>query len=1271
MKCNELWKRCLAIGLSLCIAASGTGSMGPIYSLTAYAAETETNEEDQATDTEASEETEIHAETQTASEGTESSEREVIFETEPEQTQMQEMLTETMPETDEIAMETQTERIIESEAETKAEEKTESEQPVLLDEQQTDSSLGEDTSVTESAVPESENELWIELVETEELLETDLIEMKDLGDEDEDFIDTGLEVDGCHIGLDNDGVFYSIKVMYGENATLEVNATIDDGYTISYQWYDTTGVSISKGKIIPGANQSTYIVENITERQLDYTCVVSDNYGNQIEVDFEIEIDTSSTWLNVDFMKTKTYLQIPFGNSADLEVYVNTYEGAKISYSWEKYTKETGIYEEIDGETESTLHIDSVEQDVIYFCWVEDSVGNSFEVTFNVLIDNGLILYYDDIVYGLPGEEVTLSVDARVYDGDIIFAWSKNQNNGWVEIEDTNSNTLTVMAEDGAHYQCKTTDLYGHEYYAFFYVYTTENLALNYLTYYYAELGQNVTLAVSAATSSDTVTYQWYQIINGIEVIMDGQDKSTLQITQIPKMEQYVCKAVDGNNDTAKANITVYVNSGLTCSYMDGSLSNITALANTNVVLGVTASSDLTDAEKISYTWRKLNQDSLEYEVITEGAGMSTFTVEDIMSYAVYSCKICDLYMEKYVTFVINVTSGFSAVAKESSMTAHYGQAATLEVIVSPEGDENLTYSWFEINENGEDNQLEASESKFTIEKVTKDGTYACQVTDEYEYKIYILFYVHIPKEISQYEISSAMVLKVSETPLVEISTTGQKKYFSVTPERTGKYTFSSMGDEDTYGYLYSSEGYLLDENDNDGENNNFSITYELDAGKTYYLAASLASRSEAGVSFNITLFLNEDTVCNHTWNSGVVTKAATCKEEGIKIYTCTLCGETKTEAIPKLTTHTWNGGAVTKAATCAAAGVKTYTCTVCGATKTESIPKLSTHTWNSGVVTKAATCAATGTRTYTCTVCKATKTETIAKTASHTWGNWTISKVATVSSAAVQVRKCSTCGLSQSRTYGSKLKPTITVTANSLKLKVKQKTTAFKVSGMANGDTVASVKSSNTKILKVSKYTKAGAITLTAQNKTGSAKLTVKLASGLTKTVTVKVQKGTVTTTKISGLTKKITLSKGKKQTLTPVLTPITSQQKVTYTSSNKKVATVSSKGVITAKGAGTAKITVKSGSKKVTVTVTVPKTKTTAITGVPSSLSLKKGKTYKLKAKRTPSNSDQAITYKSSNTKIATVNASGKITAKKKGTVTITVKSGSVSVKCRVTVK
>ncbi len=58
---------------------------------------------------------------------------------------------------------------------------------------------------------------------------------------------------------------------------------------------------------------------------------------------------------------------------------------------------------------------------------------------------------------------------------------------------------------------------------------------------------------------------------------------------------------------------------------------------------------------------------------------------------------------------------------------------------------------------------------------------------------------------------------------------------------------------------------------------------------------------------------------------------------------------------------------------------------------------------------------------------------------------------------------------------------------------------------------------------------------------------------------------------------------------TLKPVVTPFTSRQKVTYTSSNKKIATVSSKGVVTGKKKGTVKITVKSGSKSVKVTVKV----------------------------------------------------------------------------------
>ena len=51
----------------------------------------------------------------------------------------------------------------------------------------------------------------------------------------------------------------------------------------------------------------------------------------------------------------------------------------------------------------------------------------------------------------------------------------------------------------------------------------------------------------------------------------------------------------------------------------------------------------------------------------------------------------------------------------------------------------------------------------------------------------------------------------------------------------------------------------------------------------------------------------------NHTWNGGTVTKVATCKETGIKTYTCTACNSTKTETIAKTNSHNWSGYQVTK----------------------------------------------------------------------------------------------------------------------------------------------------------------------------------------------------------------------------------------------------------------------------------------------------------------------------------------------------------------------
>lgn len=99
----------------------------------------------------------------------------------------------------------------------------------------------------------------------------------------------------------------------------------------------------------------------------------------------------------------------------------------------------------------------------------------------------------------------------------------------------------------------------------------------------------------------------------------------------------------------------------------------------------------------------------------------------------------------------------------------------------------------------------------------------------------------------------------------------------------------------------------------------------------------------------------------------------------------------------------------------------------------------------------------------------------------------------------------------------------------------------------------------------------------------------TVTLASGLKKEIKVTVKKEKVSTKTISGLPKKVTLKKGEKLELKPVITPVTSQDQVTYATSDKKTAAVTAKGVVKGKKTGTIKITVTSGKKKAVVTVKV----------------------------------------------------------------------------------
>ena len=325
-----------------------------------------------------------------------------------------------------------------------------------------------------------------------------------------------------------------------------------------------------------------------------------------------------------------------------------------------------------------------------------------------------------------------------------------------------------------------------------------------------------------------------------------------------------------------------------------------------------------------------------------------------------------------------------------------------------------------------------------------------------------------------------------------------------------------------------------------------------------------------------------------HDWDKGTVKKAATCESEGIREYTCNTCKKTKEETIAS-TGHTKTEIRNKKAATCKEEGYTgdTY-CVTCGKKLAEgkAIPKTD-HDWT--ITETPATCEKDGVRTYICDVCHTTKSEPI-KAIGHSYGAWTTTKEATISSKAEQQRTCSTCGKEEITTYGEKLRPTISTNATSLKLKKKQTTKKFTVTGLAKGDYITSWTSSNKKIVTVT-GNQNGTCKIKAGSKTGKATITIKLASGLTKQIKVTVQKKAVTCSKIKNVPKTIKLKKKQTYQLKPVINPITCTNKIKYKSSNKKIAKVSSTGKITAIKPGKVKITISVGKKKFVSNVIIKK--------------------------------------------------------------------------------
>ncbi|MFR1202512.1 MAG: transglutaminase domain-containing protein [Blautia sp.] len=240
----------------------------------------------------------------------------------------------------------------------------------------------------------------------------------------------------------------------------------------------------------------------------------------------------------------------------------------------------------------------------------------------------------------------------------------------------------------------------------------------------------------------------------------------------------------------------------------------------------------------------------------------------------------------------------------------------------------------------------------------------------------------------------------------------------------------------------------------------------------------------------------------------------------------------------------------------------------------------------------KAATCTEAGNTEYwTCNACgkyfsdeagtnETRLADTVIPATGHHYGEYQLTKEATALEEGIRTAYCS-CGAYVTVAVPA-LTPSIKLNVSSLRLRVKQKYTV-KVTGLAKGDSVVAWSTGNKKIARVSQK---GVVTGKAR---GNTIITIRLASGYTKKIRVYVQKGIVKTTALKISNTRLMLKKGRSYTLRTTVAPVTSQEKVTFKSSNSKIVSVNAKGKIYAKKKGKARITVRSGKKSRVCVVTV----------------------------------------------------------------------------------
>ena len=695
--------------------------------------------------------------------------------------------------------------------------------------------------------------------------------------------------------------------------------------------------------------------------------------------------------------------------------------------------------------------------------------------------------------------------------------------------------------------------------------------------------GERPVLTVQAFSEEGAqISYEWRDQMD--ETIEGAEGASyTAEAVEYGEEKTYTCYVTDDRGNSGAAVFRVIGDSGLTVDAVGGMFRYVTY--GESITLEVAASTGENSGD-LTYAWY-MGDD----EDVIEGADGPSYTVESVKNNLTVTCVVRDDYVAAMMPFTVSIQTGLTVQNDgEEKVTIKPGESRKLSVTASTgEVGGALQYQW---SRNGE--EISGAVSRELV--VEKAGEYTCAVEDKYNREL-VAIQVYVDNRFVISGIEGTTVVKwlnPGEKTTLRAIASAAKGELSYEWKKWDRETseYGIVGNMSVLNVSGAEEGQDYQCKISDAYGNERTVYYLINVGKTnngpeLKPGAEISATIEKEVEIISYPFTPEKTGKYAFYSRGDIDTYAYLYDEWGNL----------------LASEDDNDEGMNFRIDCSLAAGMTYYLEV-GAyvggepgegsfqMKAEYVSeadKCENHwAFSDWITGKAPTCGAAGNQIRKCSLCgAAAETRTIPAAGAHSFGAWTTVKEADALTEGAQVRTCSVCGKQESQTIPKKADgqktASVTLNVSSLPLKVKQSTSVVKIKEMTAGDAVASWKSSNPKVASVNAK---GKIT---GKKTGNATVTVTMKSGASASVKIKVQKKAVKTSKVSVEKKKLTLKKGKSEQIKVTLTPLTSLEKVKFSSSNKKVAEVSAKGKIKAKKPGKAKITVKSGKKKAVISVTV----------------------------------------------------------------------------------